>query len=519
MLRITKTDGVSKGYNVEYRQCDRVTASKSQYALMINNHPHPIEWHDDQQVPTVAPQNIPAELLPPPPDIKSNIVNTLNSDCLRALFELADINMADLTELADTCKQFEVIARQVYQMKLKQHPNYAKQMDYWTLETIEKYFIQFGKELKSIDLIWSTDSLEVNDIHHAIVMGFVKLYCTQLKELHCSLRDRQATYKRLFRQLHTLHLGASTVNLFRSIQIRQSRSYPIRSLRLDNCHVELPTIVFPHLEEIRIQRSNIQLASYRKQQPSNSDGDSESSNEPQSAIDFFQLNTQLKRIEFTEIHDRFCPTNAIRGLVNLEELTLIKRKSQATYTDLKCFKRLTKLRTIHLSMSAPETMKALRELEKNDAPLERVTIEHLFMEDGGAAIIDVLCDLKHITDLRIHRCLDCYCTRFRTSINTTHLQQIWRGLPQLKHFHVDSKDIDVNSVRDVIAQAEHLETAMFTILSRNLASEEQKAEVHATFARIARTAEKRKIDTRVEILNEVSVLNLIFEEFVLAGIW
>lgn len=220
---------------VTMKEAASVDALKHAKKLHFNGIKLNIEWRGDISDNRTDELSCIKESLETPPDQQSphNILNALNDDCLRVIFEHERIAVEDLCTLTSTCQRFKCIADDVFQRKYAD--NYTsfmdvlnRQMPIWQWED---YLRTFGKSIKSIDLTkrWRN----ANTIFHLI-----DKYCPNIKDVTCKLDDYRCTIqlRRLFARLNTLsvvHFGrAPPIYWITSQDKRFPRRPAIRTVEL-----------------------------------------------------------------------------------------------------------------------------------------------------------------------------------------------------------------------------------------------------------------------------------------------
>lgn len=118
-----------------------------------------------------------SEPLEQPPSQQSprHIINRLNYDCFRAIFESDHLSLSDLCSIGSVCKLFNAIASDVFAAKYKDVDACSRSMGSKHLWQIEEYFRIAGN-------ISSIDSRHFVDLE--TVAEMIMKYCKNLKRLY-----------------------------------------------------------------------------------------------------------------------------------------------------------------------------------------------------------------------------------------------------------------------------------------------------------------------------------------------
>lgn len=117
---------------------------------------------------------------PPDFDAPDNILNKLNDDCLRSIFESSNLDHMDLWQLARVCHRFYDIAKPVFGVKYKNFEEFSMEIEsaQWSFGEL---VCLFGSKIKSFG--WS----ELNDIQCQLAAK----HCPNVKKLICNISDQE----------------------------------------------------------------------------------------------------------------------------------------------------------------------------------------------------------------------------------------------------------------------------------------------------------------------------------------
>lgn len=124
------------------------------------------------------------DLLLDPPDQTSakNILNALNDNCLRKIFE--KLNLLDISSVAVVCLRFNKIAKEFSASKYRDEKLNCNlfRSNYYTLAAIEECFRKFGSLFTSISTKYSDE-----DYTSVILLGMIVEYCKNIKEIEIEI--------------------------------------------------------------------------------------------------------------------------------------------------------------------------------------------------------------------------------------------------------------------------------------------------------------------------------------------
>lgn len=162
-----------------------------------------------------------AETLLVPVDEQSpnHILNSLNDDCIAAIFEQDQISFTDLQELAVVCKHFKLIAQTAMQLRRRRYADhYLELTSTKPLWQVEKFLMEFGASVKCVNL-------KSFDISPKVVLGMVLEYCTNINNVSDSVLHQETINEMapLFGRLRRLHLDLHTSIDLNALNVNDSR--------------------------------------------------------------------------------------------------------------------------------------------------------------------------------------------------------------------------------------------------------------------------------------------------------
>lgn len=184
----------------------------------------------------------------PDSDSPNNILNKLNDDCLRLIFETSTLDHHDLLQLANVCHRFQYIATTIFQVRHKNFEKFDEEINSGK-SSFEGILRTFGKSIKTFG------SAVLNDIQCELALK----HCRNVKELKCNIRDQETIdeLRGFSERLEDLHIefadfpvmldGFGVNNKLKKLSIRH---LPYNYLRLPRAH--LPALIEVNLDCVRI---------------------------------------------------------------------------------------------------------------------------------------------------------------------------------------------------------------------------------------------------------------------------
>ncbi|XP_031630302.1 uncharacterized protein LOC116345232 [Contarinia nasturtii] len=187
-------------------------------------------------------------------ETQKNILNILNDDCLRMIFEKV-VNIGDFHSIQKVCGRFEEIAKQIFPLKIKRCD-----VNIWDLKSfskIENFLCEFGSSVQSLQFREPNDMPAVTDIF----LKIIHKYCNNLIKFNLTISDISIgtinKINSLLSKLKNLDLrlvcGAEYIPLDEFI----SACSQLETLTVKSCHqvfiTELPKITLSKLVECQIR--------------------------------------------------------------------------------------------------------------------------------------------------------------------------------------------------------------------------------------------------------------------------
>lgn len=192
-------------------------------------------------------------LLPPDQNSDSHILNALNDDCLREVFQ--KLNWIDLSKAAQVCVRFNQHAKVAFvgkykDLNLKFLPN-----KYQTIKKkeAENLLQNFGEAIQSLDI--DSFILDLN----VPFLRIASKYCTKLKVLKLHSFDFKGNLKKirpLLQRLEELHF--SDCECYYGMKFVLSNCLKLKVLRFNSCDMGQGAFIkqhFPKLEEASLNES------------------------------------------------------------------------------------------------------------------------------------------------------------------------------------------------------------------------------------------------------------------------
>lgn len=324
-----------------------------------------VEWVRDEsncvEMPHVS------ESLEPSPSQQSpqHIMNRLNYDCFRAIFESDHLSLSDLCSIGSVCRLFNAIASDVFAAKYKDEDACSKSIGSKHLWQTEEYFRIAGN-------ISSIDSRHFVDLE--TVAEMIMKYCTNVKRLdwRCVGRPRIIDDRSLLANLTHLTLRCSgAIDLTDVLPPNSS----LECLHL--CDIawnsRLPNVHLPNLVGL-ILKNVYPLESLEQ---------------------FLHLNRHIKTltIDAYMVHS-FGLDRVIGYLPNVEEMNIVDESSGRHATDYVALSRLSHLKRLRVQSDAMLTGVPRVIID------ERLPLDCLIMDNPKA-----LYPMKELAQLRTVKCL------------------------------------------------------------------------------------------------------------------
>lgn len=384
---VVSVKNVGKRYRVYFKRSIYIDRLKKERKLRVkDNFTISIRWLFDNNSWTnytrwhsLNRESTPASslMLAPDADSPTNIINALNDDCIRLIFETCVNDSVGLTELATVCTRFQAIALQLFKTKywknlhfIRMHctPYFSK--DNCPLPLVEDFYRIFGESMIAIDfqLARSCD----------IVNGIVLKYCPKLEYFGCFLFDQQSCEEDHIRLLaHRVkhlsicswHCPQGPINLTNMLGLCTH----LEKLTIDGAE-SMPPTRLPKLIDLRLQRVQFTDIDHIKM--------------------FFALNTQLELLQLDRTRSTIGVEHILRFLPNLRSLNILHYPlSEFKCGDIDCFGRLRKLRALQIVADSRTTRNILDALNRHGIELDKLHIQHF---DDDVDVVETVCQSKSL---------------------------------------------------------------------------------------------------------------------------
>lgn len=300
---------------------------KSQSEIEIVANQYPIEWLNDKSfcMEAVDESRIPKSLLiPPDHQSPQHILNALNDDCLRTIFELGNFKIDDFCSIGSVCIRFNDIVKPVLALKFKDDDHkrwhgYPKQL--WKIE--EYYRVATVRTIKPFHAC--LDACECT-------IGIILNYCSDtIKEFEwyslsqTILQEMRPVLNRLT-HLNLYHMSCDCTGIFTSNAMLECLQ-----IEFMHCDSTFPHIQLPKLKKLELREVEAHASMER----------------------FLQLNNQLTSLTFDNcILEIFGIERALKHLPNIQELFIIEdlRDQASGEFDVNCsyLSELRCLKTLHI---------------------------------------------------------------------------------------------------------------------------------------------------------------------------
>lgn len=341
------------GTLIIFMQTAKTDALKTQSTIVIGEQEYPIEWVKDELCcvdwPCIA------ESLKSPPDQQSpqHILNALNDDCLRTIFESNNLTIDDLCSLGSVCSHFNTIASQVFARKYKDERRSRESLESDSLWKIEEYF--------RIASIMSIEHSDFSYVNAAPITGFIVKYCRNLKELQwtCGYGKSVIELQPIFDNLTHVTLWDVSHHFTATLTSNASLEY----LKISGmaANAKMPNLQLPKL--IQLELDQLYQAA-----------------DNESVELFVCLNPQLKSLKIdSTVLDAFGFLRSADHLQNLEQLHLVHpaetcRGDAYSRYDFTEWCRLRNLKVLHLEGGGANIKRVLQAIIDTQASLDCLII-------------------------------------------------------------------------------------------------------------------------------------------------
>lgn len=457
-------DHVCDSYHMSVRTAD-IVELESQSERISRQFGFKIEWKNSRKLDEGKNEENVTVFAPPDQESPKNVLNALNDDCLRVLFNRPEIDMIDLAVLANTCKRFKTIATEAI---TKRTVDDHKQFDQTALWRMEVFFRTFGKQIKTVYLD------EIHGIGMDILSQIQLKHCTNVTKLTCSMYYEQSrnALRRLLPQLHELTIMRANEHI--SQLFDENAVCELKKLHfIEYSILLLPRFRMPQLVDLRLD-------------PADSPRSFNSSDA------FFSLNPQIEILSIGHLINDFDYARTLGQLVNIKELELDER---GVYIDgiSNAVVQLGQLKTVRLRVHMGlDLLSFLKALHESTIELENIALH--FIYDGVVELfINSICRFKNIT------CLEIRCVRSsiddNVEIQGNDCLTLAQELNKLEKIHFENVN-SLQAIHDALTVADRLKKAYFSVI---IVFEDAPEALGSHMAAIDAIRREKGIELRVEI--------------------
>lgn len=348
----------------------------------------------------------------PAEDSPNNILNALNNDCLREIFDRDEIDSMDLAAIANTCTRFNAIAKRAFNKKYDEDLTKFKTADLWR---VDEFLRTFGEQIPSVLFFgeFFGDRLD-------IVSRMILEHCINVTKLACSALNESSRVplRRIVPQLQELTI--TNADEHASEIFDEETIYQLKKLHfIEFSSLNLPRAKMPELLDLCIGRG---WFSFERN------------------FHFFLLNPQIQVFSLAHVH----PTHSIdsnqilRHLPNVNDLEIVDTAFNTRIGSLTSFGEFEHLNTLRLSIeycdadtnNADIALGILQAIQNGNNHLENLSLK--FWRGWDDAFIESICGLKNLKTLKIEEKLA------TIDENDDGLCRLVRELKQLECIHVEA---------------------------------------------------------------------------------
>lgn len=327
--------------------------------------------------------------MPPDSESPANILNTLNDDCLRIIFERDELSQIDLCAVAMVCKRFRRVAKAAFRTKyIRNTPTIYNDIDLkQSIWRIDECIRIFGNTIQSLNV----SDFQAEDL----IIDMANRFCGHIKHLRTCV---------------------TKLNLLDSLWLRLEKLSITMQTFLPHYPTVLPSIKCPKLYELSM--------------------DSVCMIENETMHEFFELNPQITTLAFRRCYIDFGVESILRHLPNITTLSI--RSNPKFDIDFDCIGQLKHLQTFRATAKGKMMQSILEVIKANELPLKCLIVRCI---DEDAEFMDFLCEMTMIKTLQIR------------SIDGDRLMQLVRCLHNMTKIVVQSMDIDLKDIRQMLEVA------------------------------------------------------------------
>lgn len=368
------------------------------------------------------------------PDAQSpdNILNALNDDCLRAIFEHGGLDLFELSSFAGTCKRLRHIGRDEFQRR------YAKDLGSCASDTNTPMSIwQWEDFLRTFDDTIETIDLQFHS-NNSIVLHLIANYCPNVRDITCVIDkvNALAELRPFFSRLTSLDVTLKE-HVTQQLNDLLAWNSKVERLTLSTHNYRLTPVRQPKLIEFNLKCCHIETF--------------------QRAVDaFFITNPQIQRLQIGRSVRSTILTSVLLGLrrlKNLEQLAIVGKWDDELQpsTIHSIFRQLKPLRRLTIiDASESEMMQTIYTgLLEGHVPLEQLRLTSK-TEFSSFTTIERLQSIQSL-----HITMD--------SLTVVQLIELVEKLRRLNDIEVVSSAISINEIRRCLRYAKRMQTARFIL--------------------------------------------------------
>lgn len=418
---------------------------------------------------------------------QSNVFDLLEDNIVLKIFEDSELKLEDLCQLAITCTRFSEIAKHSYRRNRNRLGDYAGDYSNEPLWLIDSFIENFATAHESVDMTLFGDNQD-------IVAGMIDEHCRNVCELRAKAIEPShiQSMRPLMQHVRKLDLICSTsVEFNPTILFGSDTDIPLEALKIQHKRpIVLPSRKLPNLNTL-----------YLKSIFMHDEGQFEK---------FFELNPQITKLYFEDVHCYFQLDNIVRHyLGNLEEFAFVGEGTPLPCRDMLAFSALKSLRKLFLWVDERQAILALEALNKGEAQLECVT---LGLEQTGTPNMDgnlahSIGKLQTLTRVEISNDYIISVGNILEasySMTDADLLYLIQHLPNLKEVRIESHVLTLACIQSAMTQAKQLTSAKFSLSDAAFEGND-----NPDFAALAECASRERIRLELEILPSTLVRHLI----------
>lgn len=372
---------------------------------------------------------------------KKHILNAATDQCLLSIFKHPALDMWDLLSVSNVCTRFNPVAKQAVTIKLEGHEESFGKLSVWQ---VEKLFRTFGHLFNSLDVNQfasaDPDVVYVLALKHCpnIVRLLFKIPDNHAYVDHSKTMDDDdviAALRTLLPKLHQLTIQKENRYLTTSC-FAPDADYMCHSLTF-YCQsgTDLPAIRATKLVDFTMSGTYTKEI-HRTEVDTNT---------------FFELNTQLQRLELVKCVFKQNIYTILQPLADLRELILDNVRFQSrNVSDLDCFTHLKQLNKLTLSLRS-EDLPVATILEK--FPIDQLTELELYGLHDLNAMVAGICRMRNIVHLT---------ARTFDGISAESVKRLQNELTNLKSIDLGYGG-PLSFIEDVLKGFEQLTRATFSV--------------------------------------------------------